>query len=217
MSSTTSADIAPFATGGQKEEVAIHEADVIESNHHLPARTMAQGGDRRDQKDVPAEDAATTAASEELKHTTISDKVLPVSKSSEESTAVESEATGEDKDMNETIKDITPEADSTGVQDEEMRERITSPKKKRGRDQDEDAKDLEESSAEAPGSADGSAPNGSSRTMRDGPEKKRPRDTSEDYTNAAGEEEIKVAVLFLSCTVSFIFANFCAGHFSYRF
>lgn len=205
MSPTTSADIAPFATGGQKEEVAIHEADVIESNHHLPARTMAQGGDRRVQQDVPAEDAATTAASEELKHTTISDKVLLVSKSSEESAAVESEATGEDKDMSETIKDITPEADPTDVQDEDMRERISSPKKKRGRDQDEDTKDLEESSAEAPGSADGCAPNGSSRTTRDGPEKKRPRDTSEDYTKAAGEEEIKVAALFLPCTTIFHF------------
>ncbi|CAG8972506.1 hypothetical protein HYALB_00001198 [Hymenoscyphus albidus] len=187
MTSNSSADIATFPTGSaHSDEGANHEADVIESNHHLPARTMAHGGDRRNQEDEPAEDAATTEASEELKHTTISDKVLPVFQSNQEPEGVKSEA--EDKEMKEIIKDITPEADLTDAQDENMREQIYSPKKKRGRDQDEDSKDLERN-GEASGSADGSGSNGS-RSTRDGPEKKRPRDTSEEHRKAAGEKEI---------------------------
>jgi hypothetical protein len=194
MSSTADADAVPstsletplFPTG-QSADV-----DVAEHNHHLPARTMAE--DRFDQStSAPKEDPATMAASEELKHTTISDKVVPPSQKDQAQDVVHAESAGEDKDMKEIVKESTPEANLTDAQDEEMRERIYSPKKKRGRDQDEDTKELDESTLDEPGSsADGSVINGS-RTMRSGPEKKRPRDTSEDYTKATEQAaDVKV-------------------------
>jgi hypothetical protein len=76
-----------------------------------------------------------------------------------------------------------------------MIERLSSPKKKRGRDQDEEARDLEDNNPDEPGSsADGSIVNGS-RTTRLGPEKKRPRDTSEDPSKTAEIPEAKVRLI----------------------
>ncbi|KAH6673780.1 hypothetical protein B0J14DRAFT_591584 [Halenospora varia] len=179
MSTTASADAAPSEKSGQMQ-IASHEPDVIESNHNLPARTMAEG-DHLERQTAPKEDPATMAASEELKHTSISDKTT----TKEEIAAAQPEHS-EDKDMEETAKDTTPEVEPSDAQDEEMRERISSPKKKRGRDQDDDTRDLEDN-IDGPGSsAEGGAVNGS-RTKRSGPEKKRPRDTSEDYTKSADE------------------------------
>ncbi|TAQ89987.1 hypothetical protein B7494_g1687 [Chlorociboria aeruginascens] len=150
----------------------IHEAGV-EANHNLPARTMAE--DDRNEKDDPA----TMAASEELKHTTISDKVL--SKPATDTPPPRPAPSDGDKDMGEeAVKEHTPEAEPTDAQDEEMKERLSSPKKKRGRDQDEDIKDLESEKLDGNGDAAGGAAINGSRTMRSGPEKKRHRDTSED-------------------------------------
>ncbi|EPE33072.1 PH [Glarea lozoyensis ATCC 20868] len=186
MSSTASAYIASRESGGKNTTDDQH-SDVIEPNHSLPARRVIEGEENT--TTTMPEDAATTAASEELRHTTISDTRVPESRNEQFSANVEVES--EDKDMKETGKESTPEAETADLRDEDMRDRIASPKKKRGRDQDDDSKDLEDSPTSASGSAaDGGVVNGS-RTERLGPEKKRPRDTSEDYTNV-GEEEIKV-------------------------
>ncbi|TVY93661.1 Nucleoporin [Lachnellula willkommii] len=168
MSSTADA-----STATEQSHSSNHPPDVMP----LPARTMADA--QSDHTTTPSkDDPATMAASEELKHTTISDKVLPTSPKEQAQ-----HVAGEDKTMKETVKEGTPEADLTDAQDEEMRERISSPKKKRGRDQDEETRELDNNLDEPGSSADGSVLNGS-RTTRLGPEKKRPRDTSEDYTNA---------------------------------
>ncbi|KAH8659160.1 hypothetical protein BGZ60DRAFT_456620 [Tricladium varicosporioides] len=196
MSTTASADAAPSEKSGQIHIVS-HEPNVIESNHNLPARTMAEG-DHIERQAALKEDPATMAASEELKHTSISDKTT-----AEEEAAAAQLVHSEDKDMKETAKDTTPEVEPSDAQDEEMRERISSPKKKRGRDQDEDTRDLEDSNVDGPGSSvEGGAVNGS-RTKRFGPEKKRPRDTSEDYTKSADEStDMKVTTSTASTDTS---------------
>jgi hypothetical protein len=62
-----------------------------------------------------------------------------------------------------------------------MKERVSSPKKKRGREQDDEARDLEAAGSieEAGSSPNGNAVNGG-RTTRMAPEKKRHRDASVD-------------------------------------
>lgn len=184
MSSTADA-----STATEQSHSSNHPPDVMP----LPARTMADA--QSDHTTTPSkDDPATMAASEELKHTTISDKVLPTSPKDQARHVV----ADEDKTMKETVKEGTPEADLTDAQDEEMRERISSPKKKRGRDQDEETRELDDNNLDEPGSsADGSVINGS-RTTRLGPEKKRPRDTSEDYTNAT-ETAADVKASFFVC------------------
>lgn len=156
----------------------------MESNHDLPARTMALAEDERHEHgDAHKDDPATMAASEELKHTTISDNTATKSRVLEPAV----EPAGEDKVMEETPKAGTPDLEPSEAQDEEMRERLSSPKKKRGRDQDEDddTKNIGDDNVDEPGSsADGSVVNGS-RTMRSEPEKKRPRDTSEELPSSA--------------------------------
>ncbi|TEY40020.1 hypothetical protein BOTCAL_0441g00050 [Botryotinia calthae] len=150
-----------------------HKSDIIEENHNSPAPTSTEEGNDNSQKD----DAATMAASEELKHTSISDKLpLPTETPSQ---IPQTEAQAEDKDMSGTDKDTTPEAEPIDAQDEEMRDRVSSPKKKRGRDQDDDTNQAEDESGRNNGVASEGSLNGS-RTMRSGPEKKRPRDTSQE-------------------------------------
>jgi hypothetical protein len=134
------------------------------------------------------------AASEELKHTTISDKVLIASTLELKKGRLETAA--EDKNMEETVKEGTPELELTAAQDEEMKEKLSSPKKKRGRDTYDESKDIEGDNVDEGSSADGSAVNGS-RLEREGPEKKRHRDTSEDPLKAA-EKAAEVKVGFLS-------------------
>jgi hypothetical protein len=190
MSSSAAADLLP-SDNNQKTGEVNHQSDVMESNHDLPARLMTDEERRQIQK----EDPATMAASEELKHTTISDKITKESRT--ESNSNETEPTGEDKEMGETEKASTPEPEHTDAQDEEMIERLSSPKKKRGRDQDEETRDLEDDNPNEPGSsADSSIVNGN-RTTRLGPEKKRPRDTSEDPAKTTEIPEAKVR--FILC------------------
>ncbi|KAF7885289.1 uncharacterized protein EAF01_011354 [Botrytis porri] len=150
------------------------KSDIIEENHNSPAPTSTTDGDNdNSQKD----DAATMAASEELKHTSISDKLpLPTETPSQ---IPETGAQTEDKNMSGTDKDITPEAEPIDAQDEEMRDRVSSPKKKRGRDQDDDTTQVEDDSGRNNDITSEGSLNGS-RTMRSGPEKKRPRDTSQE-------------------------------------
>ncbi|TVY78143.1 Nucleoporin [Lachnellula suecica] len=198
MSSTADADPNTSTISDQPPSMD-PQPDVIEAPQHLPARTMAE--ERFEQStETPKDDPATAAASEELKHTTISDKVLPASHKVQD--PVHLEHGGGDKPMEETAKESTPEADPADARDEEMRERISSPKKKRGRDQDDDTRELEDISQPAPGSAaDGGVVNGS-RTMRSGPEKKRPRDTSEDYTKATEQAAADAKVMATADTTT---------------
>jgi hypothetical protein len=168
-----------------------HQSDAKDSNHNLPTPSMAEDDKHNlTEKD----DAATMAASEELKHTTISDKVINAS--SLEPSATRLEPAGGDK-MEESVKDTTPDVEPTDAQDEEMKEKLSSPKKKRGRDTYDEFKELEGDNIDETGSsADGSAVNGS-RLEREGPEKKRHRDTSEDPTKIAEKAvEAKVCDLY---------------------
>jgi hypothetical protein len=174
MSSSAAADAVPPEKPDQLPLNDESEPDVMESNHDLPARTMAEE-DKKEQAHTERDDPATTAAREELKHTTISDRITP---SRVGPANTEAEPEGEDKQMKERMS--TPDAEPSDAQDEEMRERLSSPKKKRGRDQDDDIRELDDGNADEQGSiADGSVLNGN-RTIRSGPEKKRPRDTSEE-------------------------------------
>jgi hypothetical protein len=207
MSSTAFADITASEKGGNTK-VEDHQPDVIESNHILPARRVIEG-EEQTTSNMP-EDAETTAASEELRHTSISDKHMPETLAGK--SLVDVEVTSEDKDMKDAAKISTPEADTADLQDEEMRERVGSPKKKRGRDQDDDAKDLEDSPASASGSAEGAIVNGS-RTERLAPEKKRPRDTSDDHSKLVGED-IKVGTHPI-LPVFPVLLNYSVGHSEY--
>jgi hypothetical protein len=174
MSSSAAADAVAPEKPDQLPVNYESEPDVMESNHDLPARTMAEE-DKNEQAHTEKDDPATTAAREELKHTSISDRISP---SRVELVNTEAEPEGEDKQMKERAS--TPEAEPSDAHDEEMREKLSSPKKKRGRDQDDDTRELDDGNGDEQGStADGSVLNGN-RTIRSGPEKKRPRDTSED-------------------------------------
>jgi hypothetical protein len=175
MSSSAAADaVAPQRPDQLPLNHESNEPDVMQSNHDLPARTVVDE-DKNEQAHAEKDDPATTAAREELKHTSISDRISP---SRVEPLNTEAEPEGEDKQMKERVG--TPELEPSDAQDEEMRERLSSPKKKRGRDQDDDTRELDDGNTDVQGSAaDGSGLNGN-RTIRSGPEKKRPRDTSED-------------------------------------
>lgn len=194
MTTTAIADNNPPQSSDHEDKMN-HEPDVNEStNHDLPARTMAEDERSEQGRDAQKEDPATVAASEELKHTSISDEIATVSRV--HPVEVKTNSAGEDKDMGESARANTPDTEPSDAQDAEMKERLASPKKKRGRDQEDDSKDLEEDGGEEPGSsADGSVVNGK-RTTRLEPEKKRPRDTSEDYTKAVeNASDIKVGLL----------------------
>lgn len=170
---TTSSNLAP------------HPSHTMDSNHDLPARA-GRDTDKHEQVTPAKEDPATVAASEELSNTTLHDKLT---------SNIETENLEEDTIQASFI--TTPEADHAETQDEEMRERISSPKKKRGRDQDDEEKDLDEEDAAS--SADGSVVNGSRSTRSEPEKKRRPRDTSQDFAKSTEKEgEIKVRNSFVS-------------------
>ncbi len=158
--------------------------DKMEANQDLPARTMADGEQHElIPEHIEKDDPATIAASEELKHTTISDKTMAIPR-----VGPTAEQRGfvykKDKSISENPRSSTPESNPTNEQDEEMRERISSPKKKRGRDiDDEGTRGTEDDNDDPSSSADGSVSGG--RTTRSEPEKKRPRDTSEEGPRSA--------------------------------
>lgn len=198
MSSAAEADPISLRDSDQTQPVNPH-SDTMDSNHDdLPTHTMAESDNHNT---TEKDDAATMAASEELKHTTISDKVLIASTLEQRATRLE--PAREDKNMEETVGESTPEPEPTDAQDEEMKEKLSSPKKKRGRDTYDESKELEGENVDETGSsADGSAVNGS-RTEREEPEKKRHRDTSEDPLKVAGKAgEVKVRFLSLLPTKS---------------
>jgi hypothetical protein len=146
------------------------------------------------------EDAATQAASENLKHTTISDK--DPEEDTDISGMIETDLPTQEEHGEGSTKRMTPEPkEPSDAQDEEMKERVSSPKKKRGREQDDEARDLEAagSSEESGVTSNGSAINGG-RTTSSAPVKKRHRDTSVDTVSAA-ESGSDAKVVCTSCGI----------------
>ncbi|KAG9241186.1 hypothetical protein BJ878DRAFT_483180 [Calycina marina] len=101
-------------------------AGTMESNQDIPARFNSWDSPKANgYKD----DAATIAAGEELKQTTISDK---------------NHTTEGDAEMEESDKSSTPELEPAQYKDDTvMRERISTLKKKRGRDVEDEGKDAD--------------------------------------------------------------------------
>ena len=195
MSSISAEDSSPPSSPKNSKSVN-NKLEITEANHYLPAGTSEdtkEGSRQHPEKDDPA----TMAASEELKHTTISDNVLPGQGSASVGDAKA------DKDMKGTAKAQTPEMEASNVRDEEMREQVSSPKKKRGRDNDDDAKES------FTGSETLSVVNG--RTARLEPEKKRPRDTSVESTKSS--EKSASPKVIARCLIHYsTAANFSIGH-----
>jgi hypothetical protein len=175
MSPTTATD--PSSKPHPSEtDAAPNSAEGATANHDLPARSGAEDEEGHQRE---ADDAATMAASEELRHTSISDRINPASR--REDAEGRSGLHQGDKAMGEHVRSQTPEHD-------ELKERLSSPKKKRGRDFEDEGRDVAESEVGEKGSSvtAGSAVN-TSRTSRSEPEKKRPRDTSEETTASTRE------------------------------
>ena len=189
MTSPALAEPAPLELSSTRGE----QSSDMEGNDLLAQRPASDRSYDSDDK----EDAATQAASENLKHTTISDK--DPAEDTVVSGMAETDLPTEEKHDEGSMKQMTPEPkEPSDVLDEEMKERISSPKKKRGREQDDEARDLEAagSSDEAGITSNGSAVNGG-RTTGSAPVKKRHRDTSVDTVTAADSgTEAKVACNF---------------------
>jgi len=175
MTPTAPADAIPAGSHTK----ATHEHSSNMANNEV----MEQGeAYKRSYDNDDNEDPATQAASENLKHASISEKEPP-----ETSTLRAADSKAPEHLEEESGRPITPEqAEPSDAQDEEMKERISSPKKKRGREQDDEARDLEAAGGveEVGASPNGSAVNGG-RTTRLAPEKKRHRDASVDTVVAA--------------------------------
>lgn len=173
MSPTAEADTIP--AGSLSKATDEHSSDMADSDTREQVESHKPSYDNDDN-----EDPATQAASENLKHASISEKE-PVG-GIDASASKESDSTVPESIEVESARPITPDpAEPSEAQDEEMKERVSSPKKKRGREQDDEARDLEAAGSveEAGSSPNGSAVNGG-RTTRLAPEKKRHRDASVD-------------------------------------
>lgn len=186
MSPTAATDSGSNPHPNQPDSV-VDSAERATANHDLPARSDVEDDI---QHDTDTDDAATMAASEELRHTTISDRVNLSAQ--REGAGVGSAPQEADKDMGEHVRSSTPEND-------ELKERISSPKKKRGREFEDDVRDVGETQAGENGSATAGGVVNTSRTSRSEPEKKRPRDTSEE-TNAAAREAAAAKVSLDNCS-----------------
>lgn len=178
MSPTAAAD--SVSTGSLSKAAGEHISDMADNETLDHGEAHMQSYDNDDN-----EDPATQAASENLKHASISEK--EPSSGIEISANSELESTVAEKIEGESARPITPErVEPSDARDEEMKERISSPKKKRGREHDDEARDLETASSieEVATSPNGSAVNGG-RTTRLAPEKKRHRDASVDAVVSA--------------------------------
>jgi hypothetical protein len=191
MPSNASADAT--RTESQLKHPEDHSSDV-EDNDGSQQRVGHKRSYERNDKE---EDPATQAASENLRQTTISDKE-PV-ESTDATVMSDVDQPSANREDEQPGNRMTPEATvPTDAQDEEMKERVSSPKKKRGREQDDEPRDPEaaDDTEEIGGSPNGAAVNGG-RTTRLAPEKKRHRDQSVD-TIAAAEPILEVKVILLN-------------------
>lgn len=132
----------------------------------------AQRGDSPPAMPTPSkEDAQTTAARRELKQTTISEGAAGKAGQSSQDSSEPSE------DETEPARAKTPESKTKDIPHDDLKEQVSSPKKKRAHDQLDEHKD--DAEASAAGSSSAEKVNGSvilSRTNRSEPEKKRARD-----------------------------------------
>lgn len=127
------------------------------------------------------EDPDTAAARKELRQTAISEKPNLSTMSTAEMHPAPNAAIGGDKPSS---KGATPDRDSIGSQNDDLRDQISSPKKKRARDEVDEPQDAssDANGDVSPIGSDAGAGAGTSlnRTDRSEPEKKRPRDVSSE-------------------------------------
>ncbi|KAL2177181.1 uncharacterized protein P884DRAFT_300095 [Thermothelomyces heterothallicus CBS 202.75] len=130
------------------------------------------------------EDAETTAARRELKQTTISEKRGrdAVQLSQDDKSASEDDA------PRAKTRRITPPADPRPGNDDALKEQISSPKKKRARDELDENKDAAPL-GETSGKAAANTATVQDRTDRSEPEKKRPRDRQASASAVQGGKE----------------------------
>lgn len=134
------------------------------------------------------EDSATMKASEDLKHTRISDKEPTEGEASKNGAGAAKPLSDKGGQTSGFTKETTPERSTrSGGEDDGMMEQISSPKKKRVREQDEETKEsdgIDKINKERVPS-NGSATS-ADRSDRLEPEKKRHRDTLEGGAEATG-------------------------------
>lgn len=131
------------------------------------------------------EDAETTAARRELKQTTISEKS---GKDTAASSQDDKSASGDEKPADKpTLKASTPESDSPRLDPHDLKEQVSSPKKKRAHDELDEG--IQESPKKVSSETTSTIPI-KSRSDRSEPEKKRPRDrqADEEARNSQDEE-----------------------------
>ncbi|KAK5998192.1 Nuclear pore protein NUP56 [Cladobotryum mycophilum] len=120
-----------------------------------------------------SEDAETRAARRELKQSTISDP--PASTDNSTATSTDGKTTRPD----------TPADNAFDAQEDELKEQVSSPKKKRAHDQLDGGQESEENDANSVASIDSTK----DRALRLEPEKKRPRD-EDSQGDAANSEQV---------------------------
>lgn len=135
------------------------------------------------------EDGPTAPPTKTLKQTTISDK-KPLSMPDVPESELADVGNG-DGDKETAPKATTPEPTEPHETQAEHLKRLASPKKKRGREQDDDVKESEgedrtEDEPENNNNTDGATSLG--RSLRSAPEKKRPRDASVEPTKIVDME-----------------------------
>lgn len=131
---------------------------------------------------VAKEDAETTAARRELKHTSIS----------EQSAAAAQDSGSDNGTPTAGSRKATPEPAIGDDKDTEMKEQVSSPKKKRAHDELEESKDaIDARSGDQPSTEEAKPTATQSRTDRSEPEKKRARDEA-----SASDDGVKVGSPF---------------------
>ncbi|KAI1398330.1 hypothetical protein F4819DRAFT_37237 [Hypoxylon fuscum] len=126
------------------------------------------------------EDPDTAAARKELRQTVISEQPNLTTMSPSKADPAPKAATSGDKPSSNVS---TPDRDSVGQQSDDLRDQVSSPKKKRARDEVDEVDEARDALSDADGQV---SPVGSdtgislSRTDRSEPEKKRPRDVSSE-------------------------------------
>lgn len=150
-----------------------------------PEQAIAHKRSFEEQQD---EDSATMKASEDLKHTRISDKEPTEGETPKNEADIAKPLSDNDDHALGFTKETTPERSTrSGGEDDGMMEQISSPKKKRVREQDDETKEadgidkINKERVPSNGSATSAG-----RSDRLEPEKKRHRDTLEGGADAAG-------------------------------
>lgn len=134
---------------------------------------------------VAKEDAETTAARRELKHTSISEQGITVAQDSGSDNGTPTAGS----------KRTTPEPAIGDDKDTEMKEQVSSPKKKRAHDELDESKDANDAQSEDKASTEEAKSSATqSRTDRSEPEKKRARDET-----TSSDDGVKVGSLTNTC------------------